>query len=1187
MTRPVDQTKPTHTPEPAPAPAPPPPPPPPPLPPKPEPSAAQFRAADAANLARYNKSQETQPQGNTAAPSQAPPVHQTNAPPQPATVSPVAPGARAGVAATGSADPSSMPATHAVSAPDQAPKPINSANTGVQDAPSRLSGSAPGVRAGVAPAEAAPVVAPNPAPRPGDPAFVGPVSERTQSTGPVPGDPGFIGPVAVRPQPTGPRPGDPGFIGPVTPVTGAEQPPSLLAQASLSAFGPGAGNPLASANHWNDDRIAGMAPASATPGTPITPADLESRRSYAATADRWYESRATATGETVRALESQLANTTDPQQRSAIQDSLDVRQATLAHIDALAERNRAELSLAEALAQPADATPGTAPQVEVAQQAQAQLDATRTAVQATGVDQRVAVAHQDFVAAHAAASNTTAADQERANLAYEDAQLRYQDARAAQTDFIVGVLERNAEQARVSGDPIATGSAQEQLQMARDESRALQLERNALQTAQQARIAATDAQAEVGTHRERAMEHAYRARIEADKAVDAQVEFAQRRIQALAAQADLAGDADAAAALRSQLPEMAATRGKVAGDIARTQAGLQENLAARAGDRNASTQEMVMGGLEMVAGVAVAGVAGWTGVGVLAGAAMVVDGSMRFSHGMSDTINNETTDPMLSQIVQQAGVSRQSANRIDLGVNLALTIPAGAAGSAALAGSASRLTRVSGMVGGVMVADSGAAGVSTLTTGQPVTPFTTQAMMGMGLSRNEANWAAIAGGFALPTGGLANSMSARARGPDFLPGYTGREPQVLSSQITSLKPADVQGVPAQFRRNGALLSSDPRETSFSADMRGSVPHPRDMGLHALSQDSYKPRSAGSQPGYGYSRVSEAELAEAGIALESNTQVALRDPKSGMRAEIYENAYGGDHVLAFAGTRPTSLKDWVANLGNSFGLPTRQYRQAIALARAAHAHYGDNLVITGHSLGGGQSSAGAMATGLTAVNFNSAGIGPRALRAHGIEADGTTHRAMAEAGLIRNYQTTHDIVTDAQNGASLVVSTNLDPRGLGTPIHLNYSARGANIPLVGGVTQHLNGTLESAMQRISPSIPFSARELSRAATMPDRTDKSGQLSLSGRALQKHSGTHNGSASAFETPKGNKQKINAQAKEVVDDILANPAHVQYRGTKNFGPVFKVFAADGRGMRYSLGAGKFIGFLEPSAVIKPTTP
>ncbi|WP_258042126.1 DUF6861 domain-containing protein [Pseudomonas syringae] len=102
------------------------------------------------------------------------------------------------------------------------------------------------------------------------------------------------------------------------------------------------------------------------------------------------------------------------------------------------------------------------------------------------------------------------------------------------------------------------------------------------------------------------------------------------------------------------------------------------------------------------------------------------------------------------------------------------------------------------------------------------------------------------------------------------------------------------------------------------------------------------------------------------------------------------------------------------------------------------------------------------------------------------------------------------------------------------------------------------------------------DLSDAGKLPDPADKSGQLSLAGRALQKHGGRE---GSIFPGVKGSPSEINAQGQRMLDEILNNPSTVAtYNNTGRFGKVIDITAPDGKGLRYD-ATGKFIGLLEPT--------
>ena len=92
-----------------------------------------------------------------------------------------------------------------------------------------------------------------------------------------------------------------------------------------------------------------------------------------------------------------------------------------------------------------------------------------------------------------------------------------------------------------------------------------------------------------------------------------------------------------------------------------------------------------------------------------------------------------------------------------------------------------------------------------------------------------------------------------------------------------------------------------------------------------------------------------------------------------------------------------------------------------IARAVHALHGDNLVFTGHSLGGGLASVAALATGRRAVTFNAAGVNPMTLSRLGLRDAGRHAGA-----LVRSYRSASDILSLLQAASPL-------PNAIGQPI----------------------------------------------------------------------------------------------------------------------------------------------------------
>lgn len=189
--------------------------------------------------------------------------------------------------------------------------------------------------------------------------------------------------------------------------------------------------------------------------------------------------------------------------------------------------------------------------------------------------------------------------------------------------------------------------------------------------------------------------------------------------------------------------------------------------------------------------------------------------------------------------------------------------------------------------------------------------------------------------------------------------------------------------------------------SFDAQVRGQDAQAIDLELMQISTAVYDPsvQNVGD-----WTRVSDADLSAAGI-----DPSMLENPDTGFRAGIYTNG-DGQYVLAFAGSN--ELQDWTgANFEQGIGWQNEQYDQAVQLAQQADMAFGDNLVITGHSLGGGLAATASLATGNAAVTFNAAGVHDDTIEGLGLNVDAA--RADAEAGQIRRYNISGDPLTAAQ------------------------------------------------------------------------------------------------------------------------------------------------------------------------------
>lgn len=188
--------------------------------------------------------------------------------------------------------------------------------------------------------------------------------------------------------------------------------------------------------------------------------------------------------------------------------------------------------------------------------------------------------------------------------------------------------------------------------------------------------------------------------------------------------------------------------------------------------------------------------------------------------------------------------------------------------------------------------------------------------------------------------------------------------------------------------------------SFASRVRGNEARAVDLTLARLNADVY---TSGHDVD-GWLPLDDRQLQLARI--DPNT---LHDERAGFHARIYGDQQG-HYVLTFRGT--DEGRDWVHNVRQGIGLQDRQYDLAIDLAKKARQAFGEDLVITGHSLGGGLAAAGAIATDTPAVTFNAAGLHENTLERLGLDP-AAVRRQMDHGGLIRRYAVDNEILTGLQ------------------------------------------------------------------------------------------------------------------------------------------------------------------------------
>lgn len=129
----------------------------------------------------------------------------------------------------------------------------------------------------------------------------------------------------------------------------------------------------------------------------------------------------------------------------------------------------------------------------------------------------------------------------------------------------------------------------------------------------------------------------------------------------------------------------------------------------------------------------------------------------------------------------------------------------------------------------------------------------------------------------------------------------------------------------------------------------------------------------------------------------NPDFSNDDPKSGLHFKVFTN--GNRYITAFAGAEggPDNAVVTVQSAGGD----TAQYRDALQVVRGLVSAFGaDSVAVTGHSLGGGEAAAAALANGTTAITFEAQGLSRGYLESIGLDRD--TAFDQAAAGQIQHY-----------------------------------------------------------------------------------------------------------------------------------------------------------------------------------------
>jgi hypothetical protein len=115
--------------------------------------------------------------------------------------------------------------------------------------------------------------------------------------------------------------------------------------------------------------------------------------------------------------------------------------------------------------------------------------------------------------------------------------------------------------------------------------------------------------------------------------------------------------------------------------------------------------------------------------------------------------------------------------------------------------------------------------------------------------------------------------------------------------------------------------------------------------------------------YGFT-CDRAELSHSFFSTKTN--------RNGFQAAVYTHTQSGDRVLAIAGTQGAPTNDLLADLRVLLGIIPRQASSALKFFNSS-VHANDNVVIVGHSLGGGLAQVLGYWCNRPFVTFNAPGM----------------------------------------------------------------------------------------------------------------------------------------------------------------------------------------------------------------------
>jgi Protein of unknown function (DUF2974) len=259
--------------------------------------------------------------------------------------------------------------------------------------------------------------------------------------------------------------------------------------------------------------------------------------------------------------------------------------------------------------------------------------------------------------------------------------------------------------------------------------------------------------------------------------------------------------------------------------------------------------------------------------------------------------------------------------------------------------------------------------------------------------------------------GLEAKINSAALGASAISNAARLSPAELltSTALGGLAAGLIDAIPQRERIAWASVESPKPPPSFAANAAAcTIADTRTLAL--ISADVYR---ASATPPAGYRVASATDLGALGLKPSD-----LTSTQSGFTARVYVTGSGAGarYVVAFRGST-SDRTDWVSNFQQGAGIRSDHYSRALSIGERIARSGNANVVITGHSLGGGLASAAAIASGRPAQTFNAAGLSDATIRS----ADQTRRAAgVSGAGAVSAFYIRGEILSAIQDGGDRVL-----------------------------------------------------------------------------------------------------------------------------------------------------------------------